>query len=156
MQIFVAGQLKFEGNTNFFMNPVFEAGMLHARALLEFLGLKASAETLVQAGPGRRRKDDACIEKLMGPTGPLARVSPEDAGAANPDNPDAAKSALAGVIAAAHKARAHCTVSYFTDPVDAEKFLLALQVTQLLVERHVYAPLGRQRPEIPIDERPRE
>ena len=40
MQVFVAGRLEFDGNTNALTNPVFEAGLLHCRALLEFLGLK--------------------------------------------------------------------------------------------------------------------
>jgi hypothetical protein len=39
MQIFVDGSLQFEGLTTMFTNPTVEVGVLHARALLEFVGL---------------------------------------------------------------------------------------------------------------------
>ena len=155
MQVFVGGLLQFEGRTTMFTNPAFEVGVLHARALLEFIGLKVSNGRLVQVIPSARKNDDAAIEKLVGSAGPLPLVTPYEAGAIHPPDPKAAKRALARVVMAAHKGLAHSSATYFSSPIEAEEALLALQLTQQLVERHVYAPLGRQRPPLPIEARPR-
>ena len=40
MEIHVDGKLQIEGNLNAFTNPAIEAGLVHCRALLEFLGLR--------------------------------------------------------------------------------------------------------------------
>ena len=39
MNIYVNNKLVIEGNSNGFTNPAIEAGLMHCRALLEFLGL---------------------------------------------------------------------------------------------------------------------
>ena len=156
MQIFVEGRLQFEGRTTLFTNPAIEVGVLHARALLEFIGLKVNAGKLIQAAASSRQPDDAAIEKLVSSAGPLPLVTPEEAGAIHPANPEAAKQALARVIAAAHKGLAHSSATYFASPIDAQQTLLALQLTQQLVEHHVYAPLGIERPPWPIEARVRE
>ena len=39
MNIYVNDKLVVEGNLNGFTNPAIEAGLMHCRALLEFLGL---------------------------------------------------------------------------------------------------------------------
>lgn len=156
MQIYVDHRLQFEGRTTMFTNPALEVGVLHARALLEFMGLKAVSGILVQAVSNSRRSDDAAIEKLTGPNGPLSLVTPEEAGAIHPSDPEGAKQALAQTIVAGHKGLAHSSATYFSKPVQAERILLALQVTQKLIERYVYLPLGRQRPPVPIEARPRD
>lgn len=156
MQIFVDGRLQFEGRTTMFTNPAVEVGVLHARALLEFIGLKAKEGALVQLDPKTRQADDAAIEKLVSTGGPLRLVSPDDASAIHPLDPDSAKRSLTQLIIAAHKGLAHASATYFSDPAEARDILLALELTQALVEKHVYAPLGRQRPSIPVEARSRE
>lgn len=155
MQIYVDGRLQFEGKTTMFTNPALEVGVLHARALLEFLGLKVNAGTLVQATSSSRNRDDAAIEMMLGPSGPLRMVTPDQAAAIHPANPEAAKSALAKLIVAGHKGLAHSSATYFSAPADAEDILFALTIAQQLVEKYVYLPLGRERPPVPIEERPR-
>ena len=156
MQIFVDGRLQFEGRTTMFTNATLEIGVLHARALLEFIGLKAKDGLLLQIDPKTRQLDDAAIEKVFGQTGALPLVSPEDVGAIHPDDSEAAKRAIAQLIVAAHKGLAHTSASYFSNPMNAQDILLALELTQRLVEKHVYSPLGRQRPPIPVEARARE
>ena len=157
MQILVDGELQFEGTTTMFTNPALEVGVLHGRALLEFIGLKASNGKLIQLSPKRDRKeDDAAIERMLGPDGPLSLVTPEDADAILPGDEGTAKRLLADLITAAHKGVAHSSATYFANPMDATELMLALQLTQRLVERFVYLPLGRQRPPIPLDARARE
>ena len=157
MQIFVEGRLHFEGQTTMFTNPALEVGVLHARALLEFIGLKVnSGGRLIQLPSNSRQADDAAIEKITGPSGALSLVSPDDAGAIYPIDAESARHALAGLIVAAHKGLAHSSATYFSSPRDASEIMLALQLTQQLVERFVYAPLGRLRPPLPIEAKARE
>ena len=155
MQIYVDQKLQFEGMTTMFTNPALEVGVLHARALLEFMGLKAASGVLIQVVPNSRQRDDAAIEKLIGPAGPLPLVTPEEAGAIHKNDPEGARQALAQTIVAGHKGLAHSSATYFSRPVHADSILLALQVTQQLIEHYVYFPLGRQRPQVPIEARQR-
>jgi hypothetical protein len=159
MQIFVEGRLHFEGSTALFINPTLEIGALHARALLEFIGLKVKDGLLLQVDPKTRQHDDAAIETISGLAGVLPLVSPEDVGAIHPDDSEAAKRAIAQLIVATHKGLAHTSATYFSNPMNAQDVLLALELTQRLVEQYVYSPLGRQRPPLPDeamvrDERP--
>ena len=156
MQIFVEGRLQFEGKTTMFTNPTLEVGVLHARALLEFIGLKVSSGKLIQLPPSARQSNDAAIEKILSPAGRLSLVTPEDAAAIHPGDPEKAKRVLAELITAAHKGLAHSSATYFSSPIESEDVLLALQLTQQLVERFVYLPLGRGRPPIPVEGRARE
>ena len=155
MQIFVEGQLQFEGLTNLFTNPIFETGVLHIRALLEFLGLKANFGKLVQLDISTRRRDDSGIEKIAGPTGFLPLVTPEQVRSSYPADPALAETSLVAVIAAANKGLAHFSTKYPANPTDVKHVLLAAQLTQQLFEERVYAPLGRQRPPLPIKARSR-
>jgi hypothetical protein len=155
MQIYVEGELRFEGLTTMLTNSTVENGVLHARALLEFVGLKAREGRLVQIDPKSRNSDDAAIEELVGPEGTLPLVSLADVGAIHPADTEGALSALANLIMAAHKGLAHASASYFSNPVDAREVLLALQLTEQIVERHVYYPLGKVRPPPPIEARER-
>lgn len=156
MQIFVDGRLQFEGRTSMFTNPAIEVGVLHGRALLEFVGLKVNDRQLVQLSPSSRQRDDAAIEKLVGPNGALPLVKPEEAGAIHSIDPEEGRRALVALISAAHKGLAHSSATYFSSPVNAPQILLALQLTQQLVERFVYSVLGRQRPPVPVEARERE
>lgn len=151
MEILVNGTAQFEGTTAMFSNPIVEVGVLHARTLLEFIGLKVWSRELVQMNPSRRDKDDAGIEMIVGPNGSLRMVTPEEVGAAHPCDPESAREALVQVVLAAHKGLAHASKTYFSDPLAPEQMGFALQLTQKLVERHVYVPLGRDRPPVPIE-----
>jgi hypothetical protein len=50
MEIYADGKLIADGNLNGFINPAIEAGLVHCRALLEFLGLKAAGGRIVNVG----------------------------------------------------------------------------------------------------------
>ena len=56
MSIHVNDKLVVEGNLNGFTNPAIEAGLMHCRALLEFLGLYAADRRL--GGMKKRRGTD--------------------------------------------------------------------------------------------------
>ncbi len=155
MEIYVDGVLQFDGLTTMFTNSTVENGVLHARALLEFVGLKVQGEQLVQLDSKRRHPDDAAIEKLVGALGKLSMVSPSDAGALYPTDKEGAKIALANLILAAHKGLAHASASYFLNPADAKEVLFALQLTKQIVVHYVYARLEKVLPDSPIKPRKR-
>jgi hypothetical protein len=149
MQIFIEGRPRFEDLTTLFMNPIFEVGALHARALLEFVGVKADRKTekLVQVDLKNRNPDDAGIEKMVTPAGTLALVSPKDIGNLGPN----AERAVFNLITSVHKGLAHTSTTYSSNPVDAREMLEGLELVQQIVDSHVYRPMGRRRPPVPIE-----
>ena len=156
MQIMVDGQLQFDGLTSMFTNPILEVGILNVRGLMEFVGLKAVGTALIPLNPRNRRDDDVGIEMFSTPSGPLRLITPEDVGAENPQDPLAAKAAVALTIDAANKGLAHFTAAYLSSPVPARHVQLACEVTQRIFERHFYLPLGSRRPTAPIESRCRD
>src|SRR5262249_29779307 len=61
MSIHINGNLAVEGNLNAFINPVIEAGLVHCRALLEFLGLCMTGDGKL-GNISKRRRSDIGIE----------------------------------------------------------------------------------------------
>lgn len=153
MQIVVDGKVQFEGLTSLFTNPIIEAGVLHIRALLEFIGLKSTSSSLVAVTTSQRRDDDTAIELLSNRGRALQPVTPAQARAAYPQDPALAETCLVAVINAANKGMAHLSTQYASNPIEAEHLLLAARLTQQLIEQHVYLPLGRECPPIPVEAR---
>src|SRR6266567_9107814 len=60
MKIYFADRLQITGSSSAFTNPAIEAGLVHCRALLEFLGLCERDGTL--SNRKGRRPDDIGIE----------------------------------------------------------------------------------------------
>src|SRR3954451_13597563 len=77
MEIYANGKVIADGNLNAFINPAIEAGLVHCRALLEFLGLKAHDGRLVNFP--RRHRSDIGIEHFMNHGVPLPMVNPDAA-----------------------------------------------------------------------------
>ena len=69
MTLYVDGKQIMEGNLNAFTNPAIEAGLVHCRALLEFLGLCNKNGTLCKIK--KRRPSDVGIEHFKNADGPL-------------------------------------------------------------------------------------
>jgi len=153
MQIFVEDRLQFQGSTSMFLNPILEVGVLHIRALLEYLGLKERAGHSVSVRA--RKPDDSAIELLQHNGTTLVAVSPEQACAIHTSDPAYAEQCYVAAIEAANKGMAHFTVNYPQNPADARQVLLASQLTQRLVEMYVYEPLDVPRPPLPIKARAR-
>ena len=109
MQLFFSGELAIEGNSNAFTNPVVETGIIHGRALLEFLGLEMSKHGKLQRLQRSRRPDDVGIEHFSGAGGPLEMVSPAQAVSAWPSDTLEAEEAFLSVFRAANKGLAHLT-----------------------------------------------
>ena len=72
LEIFVDGKLKIRGNTNAYSNMAIEAGIIHARALLEFLGLKLDrndTKKLKERDKSSKYKNDLFIEHFKNKKG---------------------------------------------------------------------------------------
>ena len=75
LEIHVDAKLQVEGNLYAFTNPAIEVGLVHCRALLEFLGLIANKNGRI-VNIDRRRSSDVGIERFSNASGHLSMVNP--------------------------------------------------------------------------------
>jgi hypothetical protein len=97
MTLYAGDKLVVEGTLHGFTNPCIEAGMMHCRALLEFLGL---CDTNGRLGNiMKRRSTDIGIEHFNTSSGgPLKKVTPVDAVGRYPGPTGEAENALLAVF----------------------------------------------------------
>ena len=120
-----------------YLNPAFESGTVHGRALLEFVGLRADANRLcVRQG---KQTDDIRIDDFGLPLVAPATAIAECRGDERP---------LVFLLSMTNKRLLHITEGAFADLPDDD--LQALQVASQavinIVISHVYAPLGLPAP----------
>jgi hypothetical protein len=157
MQIKVNGIVMVEGNLNGFTNPAIEAGILHGRALLEFLGLRSTSQNeLVKITDDKRRDSDIGIEKFETASGKLEIITPEEAVRNHHCDEDNAEAALLAVLRIANKGIAHITDELGQNPFDVDLLLTASRIIPQLVIRSLYVPLGLPAPEYQIASRARD
>lgn len=136
-----------EGRATAFTNGAIEAAVLHCRALLDFMGLKASGPSTL-ASRAKAQNDDIVIES----TG-LPKLAVEDAVRLYAGSNLEAESALAHVIFMANKGLAHMTSSFGRDSGDAHLLEIAFRGVPKLVVEHFYRPLGVKEPSYEITSR---
>jgi hypothetical protein len=107
LEIHVNGKLQIEGNLHAFTNPAIEVGLVHCRALLEFLGLTANSGRIVNIN--RRRPSDIGIEHFSNASGHLSMVSPDTALSRYDGGNEDAETALLAVFQITNKGIAHVT-----------------------------------------------
>ena len=106
-------KIVIRGRATAFTNPAIEAGIMHCRALLEFLGLRCDRKDPARLAQRLgKMEDDFVIEDFVGPSGPLSKVSVEQALMPYPGPKEEAEMALASVIHAANKGIAHMTSAH--------------------------------------------
>ncbi len=155
LEIFIDGKLAIEGNSNAFINPTVESGIVHCRALLEFLGLGIEGDRLVN--PRRKRRaDDVGIECFRTTSGQLSVVSPVSAVARWPGGHAEAEQALLSVFRTVNKGLAHVTSSLDASPEETRLVEIATRGVPALIESYLYTPLGLPAPQSQITARPRE
>jgi hypothetical protein len=151
MTMHVDGRLVMEGNLNAFTNPAIEAGLVHCRALLEFLGLCEKGGVL--ANRKDRRSGDVGIEHFKSADGALKMVPPEavlkryDGGAAE------AEKALLPVFHSTNKGLAHITQDLIEHPDHTSLLEVASRGVPSLIVRYLYTPLGLPAPDYKISSR---
>jgi hypothetical protein len=154
MTLFAGDELVVEGTLHGFTNPAIEAGIMHCRALLEFLGLCDMNGKL--GNITRRRKTDIGIEHFNTPAGsPLKMVSPDDAANRYPGSTDEAKNALLAVFQVANKELAHVTEDLRDSPEHARLIEIASRGIPVLMVGCFYKPMGLPAPDYRLSHRPR-
>nr|CBA27014.1 hypothetical protein Csp_A00160 [Curvibacter putative symbiont of Hydra magnipapillata] len=147
VQVVENGRVRLNCNAAAVANPMIEAGLIHARALLEFMGLCASGGKLSQIQT--RRKDDVAIEHFSSVKGPLGKVEPSAAIATYAGPPDEAEKALLSIFEFANKGMAHlttqATISQYTDA----HLEIACRGIPVLLQNNLYTRLGMPVPPPP-------
>ena len=154
LQIHVNGQLQIEGNQYAFVNPAYEAGLVHCRALLEFLGLIMKAGRLRNIES--RRSTDIGIEHFSNASGHLSMVTPGDAIGRYPGGKKEAEDALLAVFQITNKGIAHVTEDIKDNPDHARLIEIASRGVPSLVVSYLYTPLGLPAPDYKLSHRMRD
>jgi hypothetical protein len=154
MTMHINGKQVMEGNLNAFTNPAIEAGLVHCRALLEFLGLCEKDGSL--SNRKRRQPGDVGIEHFLNTDGPLKMVDPEIALSRYEGGQDEAEKALLTVFHLTNKGLAHITADLADHPEHGRLIEIASRGIPALVISYLYTPLGLAAPSYKITSRPRD
>ena len=147
LEIRVNGKLQIEGNLYAFTNPAMEVGLVHCRALLEFLGLTANKSGRI-VNIDRRRSSDIGIEHFSNASGHLSMV-----------NPETALSRYDGGKEEAERRCSRCFRSQrdIKDNPDHRRLIeIASFGVPSLVVSYLYTPLGLPAPDYKLTHRKRE
>jgi hypothetical protein len=152
LEIHVDGKLQIEGNLYAFTNPATEAGLIHCRALLEFLGLTVKAGHIGNIDKKKRRSSDIGIEDFPH----LSMVNPDDALGRYPGSKEEAEKALLAVFQITNKGIGHFTAEIRGDPENNRLIEIASRYVPALVITYLYVPLGLPIPDYRLSHRLRD
>jgi len=155
LQIHVNGKLQVEGNLHAFTNPAIEAGLVHCRALLEFLGLTANKSGRI-VNINRRRPGDIGIEHFSNASGHLSTVNPDTVLSRYDGSKEEAEKALLAVFQITNKGIAHVTEDIKDNPDHGKLIEIASRGVPSLVVSYLYTPLGLPAPDYKLTHRMRE
>jgi len=144
VDVLVDGKPKLRGNVAMIANPMIEVGIIHARALLEFLGLCAINGKLGQVR--NRRPDDIAVEHFSTAEFPLSIVAPSAALFAYPGPTKDAEDALVAIFEWANKSLAHLTTGSLSGNYTDRHLDIACRGIPVLLYNHLYAKLGKTIP----------
>lgn len=139
------GKTSIAGNSNAYINPLMESGILHIRSVLEFAGLKRDKLgrlTLVE----KRYPDDVGVEILEINRKKLEMIDINKLQMEIGDKADLVLDSLSFVMWLANKFVAHFTTIINHDRETLYKMLVASQATPLIIANHVYVAQGLQVP----------
>ena len=140
MSIYINKTLAVEGNLNAFTNPAIESGLIHCRALLEFLGLCMTRAQI--SNIKKRRGGDIGIENFRNGNGHLPRVAPNNVLNRYSGGREEAEKALLAVFQLTNKGLAHVTEDLNDNPEYGRLVEIASRGIPSLVVSHLYTPLG--------------
>lgn len=152
MKVYFDNELSIEGNSNLFINAALEAGLIHSRALLDFMGLRINPNTPTRLK--RRKKsqhpDDVVIENFVYKGSPLPRVSVRDVVEKYSALTAEVENHLALLISTTNKRLVHSTTIGIEDPVQLQKLAIASEIVPLIVIEYFYKRLGLRAPKYRI------
>jgi hypothetical protein len=142
LEIYFDDVLSIQGLSYVWTTPVIEAGLLHCRACLEFIGLKEDhKDPLKLKSRTSKRKDDFGIEDWG-----LAKVSISEAIEPYEGPKEEAEKALASVIHCANKGIAHTTSRQVIVDDDRRLYEIAARGIPALMINYFYTRLGIEPP----------
>lgn len=145
IQVLVDGKCRLNGNVAAITNPMIEAGFIHARALLEFLGLAATRDGRLSVIT-QRRPGDIAVENFSTPSVILSRASLESVAAAYEGPREEAEESLVAIFQTSNRWLAHVTDGVLSKEWTDRHIDIALRGVPMLVRNHLYAPLGLDLP----------
>ena len=149
------GELQvIEGNALAFTTPAIEAALVHCRALLEFLGLKAKNESKLEQRKSAKN-DDVVIEHFRGSEGQFRKITIAEATALYTGDSVEAEKALAYVLHTTNKGLAHNTYGFSKSDEASHLLEIAFRGVPTLMVTYFYNPLGIQPPDYRAKSRPR-
>lgn len=153
MEVFFNGKQVIEGKATGFTNAAIESAIIHCRAILEFLGIKASKASAneIMERSARTNADDMGVEQFAG----LSMLTKAKALAAYDGEKSEAEAALALIFYAANKGLAHTTTSFKLHVGDAQLLEIAFRGIPKLLVNSFYVPLGVTPPNYELTFRPR-
>lgn len=154
IEILVDGKLRVKGLTTAFSDPAIQAGIINARALLEFLGLKVDPKdsTKLKERNGKKNDDDLFIEDFKNGSMQLVKITIENVKKYYPGVPEDAEGALARIIHIGHKEIAHPTLGCESSDKDFEMLELAARGVRALTVSFFFTKLGVPAPKSPVSE----
>ena len=156
MEVYFDGKLYIEGLSTGFTNSAIEAGIVHCRSILEFLGIKGNASNSSKlAIRNGKRKDDLAIEDFSGPNGLLSKITIQEAVSPYQGDTDEAEAALSRLIHVANKGIAHFTLGPIEDPEDIRLLEIASRGVPTLAVNYFYTRMGLPAPTYKISGRKR-
>jgi len=156
ISVYIDGKLRVTGNLDAITNPMLEVGLVHSRALLEFLGLCDRNGTLAQIKDKERRKTDVGVEHFRNANGPLKKVAPEVAIGKYEGDREEAEKALVTILHVTNKGLAHNTMGLIETPEGPGLIEIASRGVWSLMVSYFYTPLGLHPPGTMITTHPRE
>ena len=148
LHVVMGDRTVIQGNVAALANPMLEIGLIHARALLEFLGLCTVKGRLAQVQ--NRRHGDITIEGYSTLECPLVMVSPSEALAIYEGPREEAESALISIFETANKLVGHITDGAFSQVWTDRHLDIACRGIPALLQAYLYSKLGRDVPDPPI------
>jgi hypothetical protein len=143
--ILVEGKLQIEGTLSAITNPMLDAGFIHSRALLEFLGLCARGGRLSQI-KSRKKPTDVGIEHFAGPGGRLQKLEPDLALSRYEGPRDEAERAFLRTFHFANEGLAHTTSTLEAEANDYLSVKIACRGIPALMTSYFYTPRGMRPP----------
>ena len=145
MRVFFNDKLVLEGLATGFTNGAIESAVIHAQAVLEFVGLQGVSGSLNSFTERKAlgRRDDFCVEHFRGGV----KLTKDAALAAYPGPQAEAESAIALVFYVANKGLAHVTAGFDQSSSEARLLEIAFRGVPVLLFNSFYAPLGIAQPD---------
>ncbi|WP_155844910.1 hypothetical protein [Arenimonas oryziterrae] len=141
LEVKVNGRPVLTGNVAALANPMIEAGFIHARALLEFLGLTATKDGKLSVVVSRR-PGDVAVENFSTSAVTLQKATPDTVAAAYPGPREEAEDSLVAIFQTSNRWLAHVTDGTTSKEWTDHHIDVALRGIPVLIKNHLYLPLG--------------